>query len=101
MKYILISVIDREIYTEQFDDLDKAKEALAKELKENLRDDHEDDMYGLSDDKTDGWVTDGLNNDDCDFKIVEIKQVFEFRSIQNGLSFRRIFNGQNRRFREL
>lgn len=29
MKYILISVIDREIYTEQFDDLDKAKEALA------------------------------------------------------------------------
>lgn len=75
MKYILISVIDHEIYTEQFDNLDKAKEALALELKENLRDDHEDDMYGLSDDKTDGWVTDGLYHDDCDFKIVEIKQV--------------------------
>lgn len=75
MKYILISVIDREIYTEQFDNLSKAKEALALELKENLRDDHEDDMYGLSDDKTDGWVTDGLYHDDCDFKIVEIKQI--------------------------
>lgn len=75
MKYILISVIDREIYTEQFDDLDKAKEALASVLKENLRDDQEDDMYGLSDDKTDAWVTDGLNHDNCDFKIVEIKQV--------------------------
>lgn len=75
MKYILISVFDREIYTEQFDDLDKAKEALASELKDNLRDDQEDDMYGLSDDKTDAWVTDGFNYDDCDFKIVEIKQV--------------------------
>lgn len=75
MKYILISVIDREIYTEQFDDLDKAKEALASVLKENLRDDQEDDVYGLSDDKTDAWVTDGLNHDNCDFKIVEIKQV--------------------------
>ena len=32
-----------------------------------------DDMYGLSDDETEGWVTDGLNHDDCDFKIVEIK----------------------------
>lgn len=30
-------------------------------------------MYGLSDDKTDAWVTDGFNYDDCDFKIVEIK----------------------------
>lgn len=75
MKYILISVIDREIYTELFDDLDKAKEALVSVLKENLRDDQEDDMYGLSDDKTDAWVTDGLNHDNCDFKIVEIKQV--------------------------
>ena len=73
MKYILISVIDREIYTEHFDDLDKAKEALTSELKENLRDDQEDDMYGLSEDHTDAWVTDGLNHDDCDFKIVEIK----------------------------
>lgn len=33
MKYLLISVFDREIYTEQFDDLDKAKEALASEIK--------------------------------------------------------------------
>lgn len=73
MKYLLISVIDREIYTEQFDDLDKAKKYLALELKENLRDDHEDEMYGLSDDKTNAWVTDGLNHDNCDFKIVEIK----------------------------
>lgn len=52
MKYILISVIDREIYTEQFDDLDKAKEALAFKLKQNMRYDHEDDMYGLSDDSS-------------------------------------------------
>lgn len=34
MKYILISVIDREIYTEQFDNLGKAKEALAFKLKQ-------------------------------------------------------------------
>lgn len=73
MKYILISVIDREIYTEQFDDLDKAKEALVSVLKDNLRDDQEDDMYGLSEDHTNAWVTDGLNHDNCDFKIVEIK----------------------------
>ena len=65
MKYLLISVFDREIYTEQFDDLDKAKEALLSELKDNLRDDQEDDMYGLSDVKTDAWVTDGFNYDDC------------------------------------
>lgn len=58
MKYILISVIDREIYTEQ---------------KQNMRYDHEDDMYGLSDDETEGWVTDGLNHGDCNFKIFEIK----------------------------
>lgn len=75
MKYILISVIDREIYTEQFDNLGKAKEALAFKLKLNMRYDHDDDMYGLSDDETEGWVTDGLNHCDCDFKIVEIKQI--------------------------
>lgn len=51
MKYILISVIDREIYTEQFDNLGKAKEALAFKLKLNMRYDHDDDMYGLSDDE--------------------------------------------------
>lgn len=55
MKYILISVIDREIYTEQFDNLGKAKEALAFKLKQNTHYDHEDDMYGLSDDETEGW----------------------------------------------
>ena len=79
--YMLISVFEREILTEQFDTLEEAHARMMEELKEDfdkddwdevanetLCDDYEDFGFGID------WAWSNLDDDcNCDWKIVEIQ----------------------------
>lgn len=85
--YMLISVFEREIETEQFDTFEEARSRMMSELKEEFDkydydydmtwdeiasetecDDCEDFGFGV------GWAWSNIDDDcNCDWKIVEIK----------------------------
>ena len=87
MKYMLISVCEREIYARQFDTLEAAHKQMMMELKEEFDkynykfdmtwdelaneeecDDCEDFGFGT------GWAWSNIDDDClCDWKIIEIK----------------------------
>lgn len=77
-KYMLISVCDREILTEQFDTKEEAQEAMHKEMIEQGTvpegifdtEEFEDYDYGFGEDRA--WVNDGNNYADCDWLIVAL-----------------------------
>lgn len=73
-KYILIAVAERDIFTEEFETLEKAQEEMRKQVIESCKDELEeyidDDMACIKD--MFAWVTDGLNHDDYDWKIIEL-----------------------------
>ena len=76
MRYMLITVIDREIMTELFDSKEEAVSAMKKEMTEeanvpidilNTYDEYEETGFGYGEES--GWAN-GRN--DCDWRIVEI-----------------------------
>ena len=73
-KYILIAVAERDIFTEEFETLEKAQEEMRKQVIEScdneLKEFIDDDMASIED--MFAWVTDGLNHDDYDWKIIEL-----------------------------
>ena len=86
-KYMLISVFEREIATEQFDTLELAHTQMMNELKEEFdKYDYEYDMAWdeiINEDKCDDyedfsfgidWAWSNIDDDcNCDWKIVEVK----------------------------
>lgn len=87
MKYMLISVFEREIFAQQFDTLEAAHKQMMSELKEEFdKYDYEYDMTWdeiVSKEECDdcedfgfgtGWAWSNIDDDcNCDWKIVEIK----------------------------
>lgn len=77
-KYMLISVCDREIFTEQFDTIEKAQETMHKEMIEQgkvpkdifLEEECEESDYGF--DSYCAWANDGVNHADYDWLIVAL-----------------------------
>ena len=74
MKYLLISVRERNITTEKFDILTEAQEEMWKQFKEAC---HYNEQEVLSENRgelkeTSAWITDGNNHDNYDWQIVEI-----------------------------
>lgn len=82
-RYMLISVCDREILTEQFNSLKEAQSAMHKEMIEQgkVPDDifeeseYDDGDCGFS--KYSGYANDGVNHADFDWSIVEIGGSYE------------------------
>lgn len=79
-KYMLISVIEREILTETFDTLQEAKTAMVIEMVQEAgvddaifgKDIYDDGYCGFGDDG--GYVTDGKNHCNYDWRIVELNE---------------------------
>lgn len=84
--YMLISVFEREIITEQFNTLEEAHEQMMSELKEEF-DKYDFSDYGITWDEIEkkdsferdcfgfgvGWAWSNIDDDcSCDWKIVEI-----------------------------
>lgn len=72
-KYMLISIVEREMIYEFFDTLEDAQEEMKKQANNSCIDiiDYiHDQMAQIN--ETDAWVTDGNNHDDYDWWIVEI-----------------------------
>lgn len=77
-KYMLISVCDREILTEQFDTKEEAQEAMHREMIEQGKvpedifdtEECEDFDYGFGEDSA--WANDGINHADFDWLIVAL-----------------------------
>ena len=86
MKYMVISIFEREIFAQQFDTLEDAHKQMMKELKEEFdKYDYEYDMtwdeivrkkeyddcdFGFGTD----WAWSNIDDDcNCDWKIVKIK----------------------------
>ena len=82
MKYILISVYEREIFTKEFFDLESARRQMMTELKMAVRDedkftpeDWEKDRYedidgGIGWYSSSAYVNDGANFDNYDWAII-------------------------------
>ena len=81
-KYMLISVVDREIMTEQFDSIGEAWRVMRSELIQWGRvpeDDLPDSMDEVVENETEfgigpdcAWANDGINHADCDWRIVTL-----------------------------
>ena len=77
-KYMLISVCDREILTEQFDTKEEAQETMHREMIEQgkapedifAEKEYEDDDYGFGEDSA--WANDGVNHANFDWLIVAL-----------------------------
>lgn len=76
MRYMLITVIDREIMTELFDSKEEAVSAMKKEMVDEAKvpedalktyDEYEETGFGFGEES--GWAN-GRN--DCDWRIVDI-----------------------------
>ena len=96
--YALVSECGRQLDCKFFENLEEATTELELTFKHCLQGRHSE-AY-IKEDKHEAFIVDDCGcadtpiDNNCNFKIFEIKLfLFEFRSIQNGLSFRRIFNG--------
>lgn len=75
-KYMLISVCDRDILTEQFDTKENAQEAMHKEMieqgkvPEDIFDGKEYEDYGYG--EYSAWANNGINHADFDWLIVAL-----------------------------
>lgn len=77
-KYMLISVCDREILTEQFDTKEEAQETMHREMIEQGKvpedifdnEEYEDGDCGFG--EYSAWANDGLNHSDFDWLIVAL-----------------------------
>lgn len=77
-KYMLITVVERDIYTELFDSLEEAQATMRMELfrlglvSEDILglEEYDDGECGFGDDC--GYVNDGFNHQNCDWRIVAI-----------------------------
>lgn len=79
-KYMLISVFDREIFTEQFDTEEEAQAMMHKEMVEQggisedifSEKEYEDDEVGFGFGEDCAWVNNGFNNADLDWRIIAL-----------------------------
>lgn len=77
-KYMLISVCDREILTEEFDTIQKAQETMHEEMIKQgkvpkdifTQEEYEEGDYGFND--YCAWANDGVNHADYDWLIVAL-----------------------------
>ena len=82
MGYLLITVIDREILTEQFQEYDHARKVLIQEmriacpdipLEVFLNEEYDDGEFGFGHDRA--YVNDGVNHADYDWAIISSENI--------------------------
>lgn len=81
-RYLLVSVCDREIFTEKFESREAAWKTMISELKDALRCEPEDDSIFLMDEYEDdgnfgfgvwsAYVNDGVGHGEFDWRIVAL-----------------------------
>lgn len=80
-KYMLISVYGREILTEQFDTHEEAFEQMKNEMitqgqvPEEIFEEKSYDDYDCGFGLECGWANDGVNHEDYDWRIINLKEV--------------------------